>query len=73
MIPPIGNETIMLLKDSSLVSAMGMSELLRTAKTMASANANMMYYLVAAAIYLFFTTLFTVVFQKLEKKYSVYE
>lgn len=73
MIPPIGNEAIMLLKDSSLVSVMGMAELLRTTKVMASNSNNMIYYGVAAIIYLFFTTFFTVVFQKLEKKYSLYE
>jgi len=73
MIPPIGNETIMLLKDSSLVSVMGMTELLRTTKTMASGNSDMRFYLVAAVIYLFFTTIFTLIFQSLEKKYSLYE
>lgn len=72
LIPPVGNEAIMLLKDSSLVSVMGMSELLRTAKVFA-ASGNMIYYAVAAVIYLMMTTIFTYVFQKLEAKYSVYE
>lgn len=73
MIPPIGNEAIMLLKDSSLVSAIGMSELLRTTKVMANNSGNMLFFMIAAGIYLFFTTVFTAIFHKLEKKYSVYE
>lgn len=73
LIPPVGNEMIMLLKDSSLVSAMGIAELLRTTKTMANSSGDMIYYAIAAAIYLFFTTIFTIVFQKLEARYSLYD
>lgn len=73
LIPPVGNEAIMLLKDSSLVSVMGMTELLRVSKVMANNSGKMIYYGFAAIIYLFFTTIFTVIFQKLEQKYSVYE
>lgn len=72
LIPPVGNEVIMLLKDSSLVSAIAMAELLRTAKTFANSG-NMIYYVVAGAVYLFFTTVFTYLFGRLEKRYSVYE
>jgi polar amino acid transport system permease protein len=72
MIPPVGNEAIMLLKDSSLVSSIGMTELLRTAKVMA-AGGDVKFYGIAAVIYLALTTIFTLVFQKLEKKYSLYE
>lgn len=73
LIPPIGNEAIMLLKDSSLVSVMGMTELLRTSKIMVNATGEMYYYAIAGAIYLVFTTIFTYIFQQLEKKHSVYE
>lgn len=72
LIPPVGNEVIMLLKDSSLVSAIAMYELLRTAKVFAK-DGNMIYYVVAAAMYLFLTSIFTYVFQRLEKRYSAYE
>lgn len=71
LIPPVGNEVIMLLKDSSLVSVIGMGELMRNTKIMATYD--MKIYLFAAIIYLAFTTVFTIVFQKLELKYSVYE
>lgn len=72
MIPPIGNEVIMLLKDSSLVAAIAMPDLLRVSKVFASSG-DMIYYGVAAIIYLMFTTVFTVIFQKVEKHYSIYE
>lgn len=73
LIPPVGNEAIMLLKDSSLVSVVGITELLRTSKIMVNSNGNFIYYGIAAVIYLILTTIFTVIFQKLETKYSMYE
>jgi len=73
LIPPVGNEIIMLLKDSSLVSVIGMTELLRTARVMANSSNDAIFYLIAAIIYLMFTTIFTLIFQKLEKKYSAFE
>lgn len=73
LIPPVGNEAIMLLKDSSLVSVISMWDLLRNAKILATNSNNLMYYGVAGVIYLAFTTVFTLIFQKLEQKYSVYE
>jgi polar amino acid transport system permease protein len=72
LIPPVGNEFIMLLKDSSLVSVIAITELLRTARLMSNAWGDAFYYLPAAGIYLFLTSLFTRLFDRLEKKYSVY-
>lgn len=73
LIPPVGNEFIALLKDSALVSVIGMIELMRTTTQMANATGSAAIYIPAAALYLVMTTLFTYVFEKLEKKYSVYE
>ncbi len=73
LIPPVGNEFIMLLKDSSLVSAIGMADLLRNARVMANGTGKAIYYLYATIIYLALTSIFTLIFQKIEKKYSVYE
>ncbi len=72
LIPPVGNEFIMLLKDSSLVSVIAITELLRTARLMSNAWGDAFYYLPPAGIYLFLTSLFTWLFDRLEKKYSVY-
>lgn len=73
LIPPVGNEFIALLKDSSLVSVIGMTELLRTTSVMANSSGNALYYLPSAILYLLLTSLFTFVFEKFEKKYSMYE
>jgi polar amino acid transport system permease protein len=73
MIPPVGNEFIMLLKDTSLVSSIGITELLRTGRQMINATGNPMFLIPIALIYLFLTTVFTFIFEKIEKKYSIYE
>ncbi len=73
LVAPMGNELIMLLKDTSLVSTIALFDLLRTTKTMASATGSWIYYVYAAAIYLFLTTIIQVVFDRMEKKLGVYE
>ena len=73
LIPPVGNEFIMLLKDTSLVSVIAMADLMRVTHEIESQQASAMIYIPAAGIYLVMTTVFTIVFEKLEKKYSVYE
>ncbi len=73
LMAPIGNELIMLIKDTSLVSTIALFDLLRTVKTMASATGDWVYYIYAAVIYLFLTTIFQIVFDKLEVRFGVYE
>ncbi len=72
VLPPYSNEFIMILKDSSLVSAIGMSELYKVTKEMSSASGNWEVMFIAAGIYLLLTTISTFLFSKLEKKYSAY-
>ncbi|MHB1485042.1 MAG: amino acid ABC transporter permease [Saccharofermentanales bacterium] len=73
LIPPVGNELIALLKDSSLVSVIAMNELMRTTSLLANSSGNAIYYIPCAILYLAMTTIFTFVFSKLEKRYSIYE
>jgi len=73
LIPPVGNEVIALLKDSALVSTIGMAELMRATTQTVNATASAIVYFPAAILYLLLTTMFTYTFEKLEKKYSVYE
>lgn len=72
IIAPVGNEFITMLKDTALVSVIAMSELMRTAQTMYATNFSTEPYVVAAAIYLLLTSVFTTVFSKVEKKLSIY-
>lgn len=73
IIPPVGNEFITMLKDTSLVSTIAMVELLRTANQIASTTFKVAEMLLGAAIlYLIMTTVFTSFFSYLEKKLSKY-
>lgn len=73
LVAPVGNELIMLLKDTSLVSTIALSDLLRTTKTLANASGSWVYYIYAAVIYLMLTTLVQVGTDWLEKRLGVYE
>jgi len=73
LIPPVGNEFIALLKDSSLVMVIGMVELMYATSRISTNNTVQWIFIPSAMLYLAMTTIFTVVFEKLEKKYSVYE
>lgn len=69
-IPSICNETITLVKDTSLIFAIGVTELLSTSKNIVNTTANIMPYVIAAVIYLIICFIVSAVFKKLEKKFS---
>ena len=70
--PPTGNEFIAMLKNTSLAGAIGLLELLYTARGIYSVNYKFMELLVVAAIwYLAFTTIFSVAQAELERALAV--
>lgn len=73
LIPPIGNEFIALIKDTALVSTIAMVELMRSADQLFNTYFNVNVLILAAVIYLMFTTVFTFCFEKIEKRVGVYE
>lgn len=73
LIPPLGNELITLVKDTSLVASISLFDLLRTVQVMNNSSGEWIYFLYAGALYLLFTSIIQVAFDKLEEKYSVYE
>ncbi|MGB9839384.1 amino acid ABC transporter permease [Thermovenabulum sp.] len=74
IIPPMGNEFIALLKDSSLVSSIAMTDLMRAALQMYSNSFRPVeVFLTAGILYLVLTTLFTLIFGRVERRMSVYE
>lgn len=73
LIPPVGNEFIMVLKDVSLVAIIGLSDLTKVTRAISSSSATALVYIPAMLIYLVITAFFTFIFNKMEKKYSVYE
>ena len=73
LMPPIGNEIIALIKDTALVSTIAMVELMRSADQMFNAYFNITALILAALIYLLFTTIFTFIFEKIETRAGIYE
>jgi polar amino acid transport system permease protein len=73
LIPPVGNEFIMVLKDASLVSIIALTDITKVTRSISSSTASAMVYIPAMILYLIITAVFTYVFHRLEKKYSVYQ
>lgn len=73
MIPPICNEFVMVLKDTSLVSIIALTDLTYQTKIIASNKASALVYISAMIIYLIITGVFTFIFNRLEKRLSIYE
>lgn len=73
VLPPVSNETITLVKDTSLVYVLAMNDLLRVARTIVQREFDMTPFLVAGIFYLVMTLVLTKIFKKLEKHYAVYD
>ena len=72
ILPPLSNETITLVKDTSLVYVLAMNDLMRTTSNLVQRDFNILPFAVAAAFYLLCTLVFTVLFDHLEKHFSRY-
>jgi len=71
MVPPLGNELIALLKDSSLVTVIAANDLLYAGKVVAGAYARFWEpYITVAILYLLLTWVFTKVIAYIEKRFS---
>ncbi len=67
MVPPLVNEAVMLVKDSSLVSAIGLAELALAARTVAGAYSRYWEpYLAISAMYLVMTLILSLLAKRLE-------
>jgi polar amino acid transport system permease protein len=73
LIPPVGNEFIMLLKDASLVSIIALTDITKATNNIVGSTRSALVYIPAMILYLIITAVFSFVFHKLEKKYAVYE
>ncbi|MBT0651983.1 ABC transporter permease subunit [Geomobilimonas luticola] len=73
LMPPIGNEFIALIKDTALVSTIAMVELMRAADQLFNTYFNVTALVLAAIVYLVFTTVFTFIFEKIEYRAGIYE
>jgi polar amino acid transport system permease protein len=73
VIPPVSNETITLVKDTSLIYVLAMNDLLRTTRALVQRDFNTMPFIVAGVFYLAMTLVLTWGFQKLEKRHAAYD
>lgn len=73
VLPPLGNETITLLKDTSLVYVLAMNDLMRVTRSIVQRDFDTTAFLVAAVFYLVCTYVLTRAIAWLEKRYAVYE
>ena len=67
--PSICNESVTLIKDTSLIFAIGVQELLSNTKNIVNSTANIMPYIAAFGIYLIICSMIVFVFKKLEIKF----
>lgn len=73
ILPSVGNEFVTMLKDTSLVSAITMEELMRNAQLqMSSTGRAIEPFLIAGVLYLLMTTVFNIIFSITERRLSVY-
>ena len=72
ILPPVTNETITLVKDTSLAFGLAVAEMFTQAKQIAAAQTSMIPFLIAAIFYYIFNLLIAVLSSALEKKLSYY-
>ena len=72
IIPPMGNEFITLVKDTSLAQAIGVVELLRITENWVSSAVDMTPFLIAGIFYLVMNGIVTLCFTVAEKRLSYY-
>ena len=73
VLPSVFNEVMTLVKDTSLVYALGISDLILASRTAANRDASLAPMFVAGLIYLLLIGLATLVAKQVEKKFSYYK
>ncbi|MFV0504633.1 MAG: amino acid ABC transporter permease [Lachnospirales bacterium] len=69
-LPSISNEAIILVKDTALVSAISVAELLKVTNSAVSSTASVTPFFIAGIFYLVMSYVVTVFFKFLERKYA---
>lgn len=73
VLPPLANETITLLKDTSLVYVLAMNDILRITRSIVQRDFDITAFIVAGVFYLAMTFVLTKVYQYLERRMAIYE
>lgn len=69
--PSISNEVISLVKDTSLIYILGVTDILKAAKSVSNTMASIMPYLYIGIIYLLIVAILTKILEKIEEKVSI--
>ena len=72
IIPPMGNEVITLVKDTSLSSVIALQELMKVTQNWVAGSVNMTPFVIAALFYLIMNGIVTRCFTVVEKRLSYY-
>ena len=73
VLPPLANETITLLKDTSLVYVLAMNDILRITRSLVQRDFDITAFIVAGVFYLAMTFVLTKLYQYLERRMAIYE
>ena len=73
VLPPLANETITLLKDTSLVYVLAMNDILRITRSIVQRDFDITAFIVAGVFYLAMTFALTKLYQYLERRMAMYE
>lgn len=71
VLPPLSNEAINLIKDTALAIVLGIGDLMLHARQILTRDYKLLPFLIAAIIYLLFTSILVFIFRKLERKYVI--
>ena len=72
IIPPMSNEIITLVKDTSLAFVLAVTEMFTMAKQIAAAQTSMVPYIAAGIFYYVFNLLVAMIMEKIEEKLNYY-
>lgn len=70
-LPPLSNEAIALVKDTSLVSAIGMAEILRNSKELVTRDFSIVPFAICGVLYFLMSVVIIMLFKKLEQKVMI--
>ena len=73
VLPPLANETITLLKDTSLVYVLAVNDILRITRSIVQRDFDITAFIVAGIFYLAMTFVLTKLYQYLERRMAIYE
>ncbi len=72
VMPPVGNELITLVKDTSLVYTLGLGDVLRAARTLSNEQVSLAPLFIAGIMYLVMIAVVTLLLKKTENKFDYY-